>query len=100
MKNELWLSPISIWEATLLIEAKRLRIKGDPRAWLQRVVVEVPLNEAPLTHEVAFESHRVGVSHEDPADRFLAATAKVYELVLVTADERLSAGRGFKTLAN
>jgi PIN domain nuclease of toxin-antitoxin system len=27
--------------------------------------------------------------HEDPADRFLVATALVYELTLVTADERL-----------
>jgi hypothetical protein len=29
----------------------------------------------------------------DPADRFLAATADVYDLVLATADGRLLAGR-------
>jgi len=40
------------------------------------------------------------VAHEDPADRFLAATAEVYELTLVTADERLLRGKGFRTLAN
>jgi PIN domain nuclease of toxin-antitoxin system len=42
----------------------------------------------------------VRVEHEDPADRFLAATADVYDLTLVTADERLLRGRGFRTLAN
>jgi PIN domain nuclease of toxin-antitoxin system len=29
------------------------------------------------------------LDHRDPADRILAATAKVYGLTLVTADERL-----------
>jgi PIN domain nuclease of toxin-antitoxin system len=40
------------------------------------------------------------LAHDDPADRFLAATAEVYELTLVTADEHLLRGRGFRTLAN
>jgi PIN domain nuclease of toxin-antitoxin system len=31
----------------------------------------------------------LGVPHADPADRFLAATAKVLDLTLVTADENL-----------
>ncbi|MBM2810702.1 MAG: hypothetical protein HW416_1461 [Chloroflexi bacterium] len=31
---------------------------------------------------------------------FLAATADVYDLTLVTADKRLLSGKGFRTLAN
>src|SRR5450759_188109 len=57
-------------------------------------------SEAPLTHEVAFESRRLALSTEDPADRFLAATAKVYDLTLVTADERLIALREINVLSN
>ncbi|MGA3024255.1 MAG: hypothetical protein ABSF98_05755 [Bryobacteraceae bacterium] len=38
--------------------------------------------------------------HHDPADRFLAATAKVYGLTLVTADENLLTGSGYLVLAN
>ncbi len=100
MKNEIWLSPISVWEVLLLIEAKRIRVKGDARAWVDRALSEVPLREAPLTHAIAIESRRVGLSHADPADRFLAATASVYDLVLVTADERLAVGKGYRTLVN
>jgi PIN domain nuclease of toxin-antitoxin system len=37
------------------------------------------------------------LSHEDPADRFIAATAKVYDLTLVTSDERLLELDGVKT---
>jgi PIN domain nuclease of toxin-antitoxin system len=53
-----------------------------------------------LNREVAVRSRSVRVEHDDPADRFLAATAQVDELTLVTADERLLRGKGFRTLAS
>jgi PIN domain nuclease of toxin-antitoxin system len=99
-KNELWLSPISVWETLMLIEAKRVRVKGDARSWVERALSEVPLREAPLTYAIALESRRIGLSHQDPADRFLAATASIQDLTLVTADERLAAGRGYRTLVD
>jgi PIN domain nuclease of toxin-antitoxin system len=40
------------------------------------------------------------MKHQDPADRFLAATASVYDLTLVTADSRILEGSGYTTLAN
>jgi PIN domain nuclease of toxin-antitoxin system len=40
------------------------------------------------------------LGHRDPADRFLVATAKVYDLTLVTADERLMSVPGIRVLAN
>ncbi|MEP6780005.1 MAG: type II toxin-antitoxin system VapC family toxin [Gemmatimonadaceae bacterium] len=87
--NELWLSPISIWEALVLAERGRIKVTGDTRAWIDGMVRAMPRREAPLTHEVAIESRRIALSHQDPADRFIAATARVYDLTLVTADERL-----------
>ena len=100
-KNELWLSPISVWETQLLIEAKRIRIvKTDATHWVAQALRQMPLNEAQLTHAVAIESRQVLLPHHDPADRFLAATAKVYDLVLATVDERILAGKGFRTLGN
>jgi PIN domain nuclease of toxin-antitoxin system len=56
--------------------------------------------DAPLTREVAVRSRAVELDHGDPADRFLAATADVYDLTLVTSDERLLRGSGFRTLSN
>jgi PIN domain nuclease of toxin-antitoxin system len=38
--------------------------------------------------------------HGDPADRLLAATARVHGLTLVTGDENLIRGKGFEVLAN
>jgi PIN domain nuclease of toxin-antitoxin system len=36
--------------------------------------------------------------HRDPADRFLAATAKAYGLTLVTVDENLGRSKDFAVL--
>ena len=100
VRNELWLSPVSVWEALLLAERGRLGFRQEPSRLLERVIVEKGYREASLTHEVAFESRRLSLSTEDPADRFLAATAKVYGLTLVTADEQLLALREIEVLPN
>ena len=101
-RNQLWLSPISIWEFLLLAERGRVRVRqgSAPPDWVEAALSRVPMHDAPLSREVAVRSRSVRVAHEDPADRFLAATADVYELTLVTADERLLRGKGFRTLAN
>jgi PIN domain nuclease of toxin-antitoxin system len=87
--NELWLSPISAWELTLLIERGRLAVDRPAVEWVEEALLRIPLHEAPLSHAVALRSRTISLPHQDPADRFLAATAAVYELTLVTADRRL-----------
>jgi PIN domain nuclease of toxin-antitoxin system len=52
------------------------------------------LKEAPLNTHVALASRTVQLSHADPADRFIAATAQVYNLALVTEDARLASAPG------
>ncbi len=94
--NELWYSPISVWEVLLLAEKKRLRIKSDPYRWVERAVEG--LQEAPLNLHVALESRRIKLPHKDPGDRFIAATALVYDLVLATVDRELIACPGLKTV--
>jgi PIN domain nuclease of toxin-antitoxin system len=58
------------------------------------------VHHAPLSRDVTVRSRSVRLDHEDPADRFLAATAGVYELTLITADDRLLRAKGVRTLAN
>lgn len=50
-------------------------------------------------NEVALRSREVALPHDDPADRFLVATALVYELTLVTADATLLDARPCPLLA-
>lgn len=99
-ENELWLSPVSVWEVLILVEKRRLVLPKDPVRWIRDSWRDFSLREAPLTVDVAIESRRIALDHQDPVDRFLAATARVHGLTLVTADERLVASGAFPVLAN
>jgi PIN domain nuclease of toxin-antitoxin system len=99
-ENELWLSPISVWEAQLLAERGRVRVDVAPAEWVARMVQALPRREAALTTDIAVASRRLALTHDDPADRFLAATAHVLGLTLVTADVRLIGSTEYAVMAN
>ena len=96
--NELWLSPISVWEVVLLVGKGRINLQMDAWEWVAETQRRFPLREAPLTTEVVLAMHDIRLPHRDPADAFLVATAKVFELTLVTADRRLRAVKGISIL--
>jgi PIN domain nuclease of toxin-antitoxin system len=95
-----WLSPLSVWEAHLLIERKRLRVDLNPSDWIHEALTQAPVEEAPLTMEVALASRVLRSKHGDPVDRFLAATAQIFDLTLVTADHALYGIPGVRVLKN
>src|SRR5947209_20070045 len=97
---QLWLSPISVWELLLLTQKGRVQLNEDPAAWVQHTVEGLSLHEAPLTFEVALETSSLNLPHSDPSDRFIAASAKVFDLTLVTADKKLLAAPGIRVLQN
>lgn len=96
--NDLWFSPISVWEILLLAEKKRIVLKPDPEKGIRNLIGSMPLREAVINQEVAILSRNIKLSHQDPADRFIAATSLVYDLKLVTADTRLIDAEELDTL--
>jgi PIN domain nuclease of toxin-antitoxin system len=98
VKNELWLSPVSTWEALLLNAKGRIRLHGSIREWMAAATMH--LREAPLTHEIVVAAQELSLAQQNPADRFLAATADVLGLTLVTEDRRLLGLGRIATLAN
>ncbi len=98
--NEIWLSPISVWEALILIEKGRLVLNIPAEEWIQRAVTQLPIHEAPLTAEVAIKSRLMQLPHQDPADRFIAATALVHGFTLITSDERIAHSSEISILFN
>ncbi|MGD0759800.1 MAG: type II toxin-antitoxin system VapC family toxin [Candidatus Sulfotelmatobacter sp.] len=95
--NELWLSPVSVWEALSLMQKGRIRV-DNAFVWVESAAEQ--MREAPLTQEIVRVGMALPLPHADPADRFLAATAKVLKLTLVTADQRLLGLGEIATLAN
>lgn len=96
--DELWLSPISTWEVLVLARKRRIRLDREVGDWV--TTAAAPFREAPLTHEITLAADGLSLPQRDPADRFLAATAKVLDLTLATADSKLLGLGDIATLAN
>lgn len=95
--SELFLSPVSVWEALVLARKGRLSLAPSPREWVLDALRRSAPSAVPLSHGIAMRSETLdGFASEDPADRFLVASALEHELTLVTAD---AAMHGFRPLA-
>lgn len=86
-QSELFLSPISTWETLVLARKGRLTLAQSPHEWVLEALRRSAMQAVPVNHGIALRSeslHEFG--SEDPADRFLVATAIEHDLTLVTAD--------------
>ena len=86
--TRLHVSAITAWEILILNEKSQIKLKvKDPAKWISKVYKETPIIVLPINHEVAIQSRSVDLPQKDPADRFIGATAKVFDMPLMTADK-------------
>jgi PIN domain nuclease of toxin-antitoxin system len=86
-ENSLHLSPISTWETLLLARKGRLSLTPSHTEWVLDALRRSAPTAVPLSHGIALRGEALdGFASEDPADRFLVATALEHQLTLVTAD--------------
>lgn len=97
--TELWLSPISIWETLILAEKGRIFLQPDPVTWVNLALKTLETREAQMNHSIAILSRQIALPHQDPADRFIVATAIYYGLKLATVDANLVGNLALKTLS-
>ena len=98
--NELWLSPISVWEFLQLARTGRFPRIRDPYAWVSGALTGWPYREAASTWQIAREAGDFEMPHGDPADRFIVATARLMQCTLVTQDEAIIASELVATIPN
>ena len=97
--TELWLSPISIWETLILAEKGRISLQPDPVTWVNLALKTLETREAKMNHSIAILSREIALPHQDPADRFISATAIYYGLILATVDNNLTGNSALQTLS-
>jgi PIN domain nuclease of toxin-antitoxin system len=97
--TELWLSPISIWETLILAEKGRLSLQPNSIDWVNLALDRLKIQEAPLNRQIAILSRQIELPHQDPADRFIAATAVYHQLILATIDNNLTHTSWLQTLS-
>jgi PIN domain nuclease of toxin-antitoxin system len=90
-RGEVWVSIISVWEVSLLHSKRRLQLGTSCLDWARRALAP-PLALATLAPEIAVECNSLpGQFHDDPADRMIAATARLESLTVVTRDRQILA---------
>ena len=93
------LASISLWEIAMLIALGRLAARGTPESWLTEVVERSGVTIKDITPTVAALATQFPAGFPtDPADRLIAATARVERLPLVTRDERIRASELIETV--
>ena len=81
-------SAISLLEIAVLGSGEKPRLKTSLEEFFQALNSNSNLRILPLTGEVALDVASLSVLR-DPADRAIAATARVHRLRLVTSDQRI-----------
>lgn len=79
---------IAFWEVGLLQARRRLRLPASVAEWRDAVLAAGAV-ELPLDGAVAVRALDLSGLHDDPADRFIVASALVHGAALMTADDRL-----------
>lgn len=74
----------------MMARRERIRLTIPPREWLAFAMEAANTRLLPLSPEIALDSCNLpGEFHKDPADRLIVATARVYDITLVTKDRKI-----------
>jgi PIN domain nuclease of toxin-antitoxin system len=82
-------SATTAWEACLLERRTRTgpSVGGDGEAWFNSAVVRFGLTVIPINETIAIASRRLPEPfHQDPGDRFIVATARIFDIPVITSD--------------
>jgi len=90
--GQLWVSVMSVWEIGMLVAKDRIRLSMPVDEWVRQASATPGMQMLGVIPEIALESTRLpDAPHGDPVDRLLMASARLHNLTLVTADEKILA---------
>lgn len=89
-EGQLFISAISVWELSLLVQKGRLQLLQDLHSFIEGALENIRCVD--LNHKIALASNFLpGEFHADPGDRMIVSTARELKATLVTADEKIIA---------
>jgi len=81
---------VSTLEVARLVWAGDLILQIQLDEWVEKSLADLRADSLPVTHEIAIEAYRLPEPfHRDPADRQIVACARLRQLTVATADERI-----------
>jgi len=89
--GEAAVSPISFWEASMLVQKGRIALEQTVEDWSNRILSS-GIRLAALSPGIAVSAGQLpGSIHGDPADRLIIATTRSLGCSLLTADRQILA---------
>ncbi len=88
--SPLGLSAISPWEIAKKSSIGKLRLAMPLLDWVVSATSNPGIIIYPLTPEVSVEANSLpGKFHNDPADQMIVATARIFDLTIITCDRNI-----------
>ena len=95
------IASISLWEFAMMAQRGRIQLTISPQEWLNYALQQAKTRVLLLSAEIALDSCNLpGEFHKDPADRLIVATARSYDIDLVTKDQKIRDYKQVKTVWN
>jgi PIN domain nuclease of toxin-antitoxin system len=83
---------ISLIEISRLVTENKLIIPCPVQEWFDIALVQEGVLLLSITPQIAIDSYSLpGEFHKDPADRIIVSTARIYDVPLVSVDEKILA---------
>ena len=95
--ERLGIPAIVFWEIALLVRKRKLDLGMPVSTWMQAIQTVPRVEALPLTAEIAVQADELEM-HQDPADRFIVATALRYGAPLVSKDGLMRSLRFVETI--
>jgi PIN domain nuclease of toxin-antitoxin system len=87
-----YVSPFTAWEVGTLVAKIRVQLTLASDVWFANLLAQPGVRLAPLTPaELLASTALPGSPPSDPADRIIAATARLHGQIIVTRDRKLLA---------
>jgi PIN domain nuclease of toxin-antitoxin system len=88
--DEIGVSIISCWEVAKLVEYGRLSLDLPVSEWLSGALGYPGVILLPISPDIVVESTELpGNFHRDPVDQMIVATARIYQVPLLTSDDKI-----------
>jgi PIN domain nuclease of toxin-antitoxin system len=97
--NESFVSAVTLWEITKLVEHGKLAPSEPLRALLDRITKHPGYRIVSYSTDLMCELREIAPKmHRDPADQLIVATARMLGAVLLTDDAQIRASKLVRTL--
>ena len=96
--GDFYVSAISAFEIAIKHKKKKLALPMPPWQWFQEATRLLKIKEIPVSAKIAALSTEIDVSHADPCDRIIIATAIEHTMPVVTSDHLIRDCKQIETI--